>query len=70
MTNKLEFEFLVNKQKDVPKVGTRKRVKVNGKPETMYVYSVDVQATKSYDENLHVEWEFGGLVVYKKDLWL
>lgn len=43
MTSGATVAFRSNKQSDVPRVGQRKRVKINGKMETLYVSDISVR---------------------------
>lgn len=52
MSSVVTVEFDTENEKDIPKVGHRKTVRVNGKPESLYVAAVSVEMTRVevYDE--------------------
>lgn len=50
MTENLTIQFDTEHESGIPKVGRRRRVQVNGKPETLYVRSVHVEAIRPFGE--------------------
>lgn len=65
MTKEVTIDFDVTAERDIPRVGHRKMVRLNGRPEVMWVKSVDVRAER---------WEpgvvsFVGTATLKRDLW-
>lgn len=49
MTNEATVKFDVTRSADVPRPGQRKTVRVNGRPEVLYVKDVDVEAYRRVD---------------------
>ena len=72
MIDKVSVEFCTHDKSDVPVIGSRKKVLVNGKPQMMYVARVEVSFHKDYDFTYpcpregRVIQEFAGTVVYKR----
>ena len=50
MTETTTVEFSTKKLSDIPHVGQRKRVRVNGHPETLYVREVRSRVRGYYDD--------------------
>lgn len=50
MTNELKISFEVHRRTAVPQIGARRKVQVNGRPETLYVRHVDVSAYKVFTD--------------------
>ena len=48
MTNETVVSFETTTTADLPSVGQRKRVRLNGKVETLYVREVNVRCSNSY----------------------
>jgi hypothetical protein len=65
MTETLEIEFRTDRLGDVPVVGKRKKVRVNGRPETLYVRSVNCTA-KKWEPGVV---EFVGTATLARDIW-
>ena len=64
MTKKCTFEFDVEKASDIPRVGTRKTVRLNGRAEMMWIRDVKVRARKDVGALY-----FAGTATLGKDLW-
>ncbi len=52
MTNEIRVDFQTQRRSDIPTIGSRKKVRVNGRAETKHVKSVDVRADRYYGEGL------------------
>lgn len=55
MTNEVVVRFEVKRRSDVPQVGARKSVRVNGRMETLYIRHVNVAVRKWQDDDGHIE---------------
>ena len=49
MTDEATVGFETTRRSDIPMAGQRKTVRVNGRPEVMYVQRVNARAIKDYD---------------------
>lgn len=52
MSQEIQVKFDTQRFSEVPRVGQRKRVQVNGRVETKYVKRIEVEARKFYAESL------------------
>lgn len=62
---KVTIEFTVHRQEDVPKIGSRKKILVNGSYKYLWVHSVEVRAWRNYKEPM----DFTGTALYVKHLY-
>ena len=60
MTDSVRIEFSTEHEKEVPRVGHRKTIHVNGAPEIMWVKEVTVMAKKYIP----------GEIIYEGNAWL
>lgn len=75
MTEQVKVKFETFDKKQVPFLGERKFVRVNGKKECMYVKELNVECSKEFSDPSTKEplpkakLCYFGTVVYSRDLW-
>ena len=52
MSTDIRIEFLTQRRSEIPAVGQRKRVRINGRTETKHVRRIEVEAGREYKEGL------------------
>lgn len=66
MTNDVTVEFSVERAKDVPRIGQRKTVRVNGRPTVLFCRKLYVDMVRDWDEETgtHPQLTFEGNATY------
>ena len=65
MTNDVTVEFSVERAKDVPRIGQRKTLRVNGRREVLFCRKLDVDMVRDWDDTgTHPQVTFEGNATY------